>query len=77
MIKKSQEPVREEVRPLSRLQQPVPDPPPPGRAVVWSWNTEELKPRLMHFLIMSNMLALQGFQSEHPLWDLKDHLTDN
>lgn len=59
--------MREEVRPLSRLQQPVPDPPPPGRAVVWSWNTEELKPRLMHFLIMSNMLALQGFQSEHPL----------
>lgn len=67
MIRKAQEPKGEEVRALSRLQQPIPDPPSPGRAVVWGWNTEELKPRFMHFLIMSNMLALQGLQGEHPL----------
>lgn len=59
---------------LSGLQQPVFDPPPPGRAVVRSWDTAELKPRLMYFLIVSNMLPLQGVQGEHPLWDLKRSL---
>lgn len=55
---------------LSRLQHSFPDPPPPGRAEVWSRNTAELQTGLLHLLIMSNLLALLGFQGENPLRDL-------
>lgn len=56
---------------LSGLQHPVSDPPLPGRAEVWSRNTAELQTRLLYLLIMSNLLALQGLQSECPVGDLQ------
>lgn len=60
-----------ELRALSRLQHSVSDPPPPGRAEVWSRNTAELQTGLLHLLIVSDLLALLGFQGENPLRDLK------
>lgn len=64
---------------LSRLQHSVSDPPPPGRAEVWGRNTVQLKPGILHLLIVSNLLALLSFQGENPLRDLKrrdTHKTD-
>lgn len=59
----------------SGLQDSISDPPPPGRAEVRSRDTVELEPRLLHLLVVSYLLALQGLQSENPLWDLKRRQT--
>lgn len=55
----------------SGLQDSISDPPPPDGAEVRSGDAAQLKPRLIHLLIMSYLSALQGLQSENPLWDLE------
>lgn len=63
----------------SGLQDSISDPPPPGGAEVWSRDAAQVEPRLAHLLIVSHLVALQGFQSENPLRDLetsRDEATD-
>ena len=67
---------RRELLALSRLQHSVSDPPPPDGAEVWSRNTAELQTRLLHLLIVSNLLALLSFQSVNSLRDLKRRHTE-
>ncbi|KAG7243554.1 hypothetical protein INR49_011110, partial [Caranx melampygus] len=50
---------------------PVPDPPLPGGAEVGSRNTAELQTRLLHLLIMSNLLALLRLQIDAAIDELQ------
>lgn len=56
---------------LSGLKDSISDPPPPGRAEVWSRDAAQFEPRLVHLLIVRYLVALHGFQSENPFRDLE------
>lgn len=57
--------------PLSRLQQPIPDPPLPGGAEVGGRDTAQLKPALQNLVAMGDRPAVLRLQGENLLRDLE------